>query len=222
VVSDGPSPRPADGRRGDTNLIVSYLVGSRGPSNCYNFMKDIASHLACSSRRMASTGTTSLVSGSAFSRRVASHPSMPDMDKSISTPPTSRMFSLLMIPWMAAVYATLKPYCRSPCPSGWRRNAFSLNVVETFDQALRPFRFTKPSPNGCPFWSSPSPGVHARCQRPLSTGRRSHSVAHTETSSQRVRPARVDTASVRSRITAGPEQESIANPAFRETRREYG
>ena len=96
------------------------------------------------------------------------------------------------------------------------------NDHDILGEALRPFRFTKPSPNGCPLWSSPSPGVHARCQRLLSTGRRSHSVAHTETSSQRVRPTRVDTASVRSRITAGPEQESIANPAFRETRREYG
>ena len=26
-------------------LIVSYLVGTRGPSNCYDFMKDIASRL---------------------------------------------------------------------------------------------------------------------------------------------------------------------------------
>ena len=29
----------------DTKLIVSYLVGSRGPSNCYDFMKDVASRL---------------------------------------------------------------------------------------------------------------------------------------------------------------------------------
>jgi IS1 family transposase len=29
----------------DSKLIVSYLVGTRGPSNCYDFMKDVASRL---------------------------------------------------------------------------------------------------------------------------------------------------------------------------------
>jgi IS1 family transposase len=29
----------------DTKLIVSYLVGTRGPSNCYDFIKDVASRL---------------------------------------------------------------------------------------------------------------------------------------------------------------------------------
>lgn len=29
----------------DTKLIVSYLVGTRGPSNCYDFMKDVASRV---------------------------------------------------------------------------------------------------------------------------------------------------------------------------------
>jgi IS1 family transposase len=30
----------------DTKLIVSYLIGTRGPSNCYDFMKDVARRLA--------------------------------------------------------------------------------------------------------------------------------------------------------------------------------
>ena len=30
----------------DSKLLVSFLVGTRGPSNCYDFMKDIASRLA--------------------------------------------------------------------------------------------------------------------------------------------------------------------------------
>ena len=30
----------------DSKLLVSFLVGNRGPSNCYDFMKDIASRLA--------------------------------------------------------------------------------------------------------------------------------------------------------------------------------
>lgn len=30
----------------DTKLVLSYLVGSRGPYNCYEFMKDVASRLA--------------------------------------------------------------------------------------------------------------------------------------------------------------------------------
>jgi IS1 family transposase len=29
----------------DSKLLVSYLVGTRGPSNCYDFMKDVASRL---------------------------------------------------------------------------------------------------------------------------------------------------------------------------------
>lgn len=30
----------------DTKLVLSYLVGTRGPYNCYEFMKDVASRLA--------------------------------------------------------------------------------------------------------------------------------------------------------------------------------
>lgn len=29
----------------DSKLLVSFLVGTRGPSNCYDFMKDVASRL---------------------------------------------------------------------------------------------------------------------------------------------------------------------------------
>jgi len=38
----------------ESKLIVSYLVGDRGPYNCYEFMKDVArasGETACSSRR---------------------------------------------------------------------------------------------------------------------------------------------------------------------------
>lgn len=31
---------------GDSKLLVSFLVGTRGPHNCYEFMKDVASRLA--------------------------------------------------------------------------------------------------------------------------------------------------------------------------------
>ena len=34
----------------DTKLIVSFLVGDRGPHNCYEFIKDLASRITLGSR----------------------------------------------------------------------------------------------------------------------------------------------------------------------------